>query len=361
MRGNTGCSSVGQRLYSAANEEPRRQGRTMAARLKLFERLARRARVELSRDFSLVPGSSRQGGTVEHTLVLAARHSPTIDYYLGDLLRAGADPRTRVAFDSQLPRWSGANAPEQVLPGTRVILVRMPCSGWADVIEAAGHRVAQVVWLIDDDVIAARHDEWLPMAYRLRLLDDHLAFRRRFEHLVDRIWASTPLLASRFPAARVEVRPPRPLPPSEQRWVKVFYHGTASHRREHAFLLPIFHEVQKRSAHVVLEVTGDHALYKMFRGVPRLRVLHPVAWPDYLAHLRASQYHLGLAPLLDTPFNRARSGVKALEIAWSGAQGLLSRRAPYTEYAHLPGMHWVGDDPRAWADEITRIAGSVAR
>ena len=70
---------------------------------------------------------------------------------------------------------------------------------------------------------------------------------------------------------------------------------------------------------------------------------------------------LGLAPLLDTPFNRARSGVKALEVAWSGARGLLSNRPPYTDYAHLPGMHLVGDEPSAWVDEITRIAGGLAR
>jgi hypothetical protein len=301
----------------------------------------------------------RRGGSEEHLLVLAARKNPTIDYYLSDLFSANSN--YRIAVDSELDRWTGPNASERIAPRTRVVLVRMPDSRWAEVIAAAGDKVVEVVWLIDDDAIAAREDDWLPRDYRLRLLDEHLAFTRNFAHLVDRVWASTPELAARFPAGRVEVRPPRPLPPLERRWVKIFYHGTASHRREHEFLLPVLREVQNRSESTVIEVTGDHALYKMFRSVPRLRVLHPVAWPDYLVHLQASRYDLGLVPLLDTPFNRARSGVKALEVAASGAQGLLSRRSPYTDYAHLPGMHLVGDEPSEWIDAILRIAGAQSR
>ncbi|HXK18881.1 MAG TPA: hypothetical protein VNG33_13815, partial [Polyangiaceae bacterium] len=139
-------------------------------------------------------------------------------------------------------------------------------------------------------------------------------------------------------------------------WVTIFYHGTASHRREHAFLRPIFEHVQSRLQHTVIEVTGDHALYRAYRGVPRLRVLHPLPWPDYLAHLHASKYHIGLAPLLDSPFNRGRSGLKALQLAELGAQGVLSRRAPYTDYANLPGLHLVGDEPAEWVERIMSLA-----
>lgn len=327
-----------------------------AVRLKVLDRLARRLRVESARDFAFVPGGTRSGATAQHLLVVAARKSPTIDYYLSDLFAGDFASSHRVVVDSELERWSGAAATAGIAPGTRVVLVRMPDSRWASVIEAAGDKVVEVVWLIDDDAIAAREDEWLPKDYRMRLLDDHLAFKQSFERLVDRVWASTSVLAARFPPARVDVRPPRALPRSEQRWVKIFYHGTGSHQREHAFLLPILHEVQTRLPYTVFEVTGDHALYRMFRTVPRLRVLHPVAWPDYWVHLQASNYDLGLAPLLDTPFNRARSGVKALEVAATGARGLLSRRAPYTEYAHLPGMLLVGDEPSEWVDAIVRVA-----
>lgn len=329
--------------------------------MNVLHRLRRRLRVEAARDFEFVPGGRRGGGPARHLLVVAARRIPTIEYYLSDLIRTESDCDHRIVLDGELERWSGPTASEAIAPGTRVVLVRTPDRRWARVIEAARDKVVEVVWLIDDDAVAARDDQWLPKDYRMRLLDEYLSFKRNFAHLVDRVWASTPILAARFPATRVDVRPPRPLPQTQDRWIKIFYHGTASHRREHAFLLPILREVQNRLTNTVVEVTGDHALYKMFRAVPRLRVLHPVAWPDYLVHLRASNYDLGLAPLLDTPFNRARSGVKALEVAWSGAQGLLSNRPPYTDYAHLPGMHLVGDEPSAWVDEITRIAGGLAR
>jgi hypothetical protein len=234
----------------------------------------------------------------------------------------------------------------------------MPSSRWVNVIERAGDRILEVVWLIDDDVVAARDDAWLPKDYRLRLLGDYLRFRRGFASSIDRVWASTPAVAARLPASRVELRPPRPLEPSgiRQPWVTVFYHGTASHRREHAFLRSIFEQVQARTQRVIFEVAGDHAVYRMFRAVPRVRVLHPMPWPDYLAHLGACRYQIGLAPLLDTPFNRARSGVKALEIAAIGAHGILSRRAPYTDYENEPGMHLVGDSPSEWVEQIVSLA-----
>ena len=117
--------------------------------------------------------------------------------------------------------------------------------------------------------------------------------------------------------------------------------------------------MQQTLQHTVVELTGDHALYRTFRHVPRLRVLHPMRWPDYLVHLHTGSYDVGLVPLLDTPFNRARSAVKALEVASIGAQGILSRRSPYTQCAHLPGMHLVGDEPEEWVAMIVKIAEAL--
>jgi hypothetical protein len=330
--------------------------------LKLAERLRRRLQIHLARDWELIPGGTRPGGPAKRLLVIAPRHVPTLDYYLQDLLAGEFAGRHQVVFDDVAERWSGADAAKLLEPETRVVLVRMPSSRWAHVIEAARERVVDVVWLIDDDVLAARDDSSLPDEYRLRILGDYLRFKREFSMLIDRVWASTPLIAARFPASRAELRPPRPLarPSGDPRWVTIFYHGSGSHQGERAFLWPIFQRVQARSSHTVLEIAGDHSVYRKFRSVPRLRVVHPLPWPDYLVHLQAGRYDIGLVPLLDTPFNRARSGIKALEISAIGAQGILSRRAPYTDYVHLPGMHLVGDDPDEWVEQIVAIAARIS-
>jgi hypothetical protein len=278
-----------------------------------------------------------------------------------DLLDAEPSDGSRLVFDDDVEAFIGPGPREVIQPGTRVILVRMPSSRWQGVLRAAEREIVDVTWLIDDDLVAARDDDWLPEPFRLKLLGEHLRFKRDFADLIDRVWASTPQIAARFPASRVEVRPPKLFiaPRPARRWVTIFYHGTGSHRREHAFLLPIFHEVQARCDHTLIEVSGDHALYRAFRGVPRLRVIHPLGWPDYLAHLRAGKYEIGLAPLLDTPFNRGRSGLKALQLTELGVQGVLSRRAPYTDHADLPGMHLVSDDSAAWTAQIVELANRL--
>lgn len=329
--------------------------------MKFPERLLRRLQLSWVREWQVVPSAAHGGGDARRVLVVAARPCPTVDYYLRDLLGAALSDGNRLVFDDQVEAFVGPRPLEVIQPGTRVILVRMPSSRWQGVLRGAEREIVDVTWLIDDDVLAARDDDWLPEEFRLKLLGDYLRFKRDFAGLIDRVWASTPQIAARFPAGRVEVRPPKlfSAPRSERRWVTIFYHGTGSHRREHAFLLPIFHEVQARCEHTLIEVSGDHALYRAFRGVPRLRVLHPLGWPDYLAHLRAGNYQVGLAPLLDTPFNRGRSGLKALQFTELGVQGVLSRRAPYIDYAALPGMHLVSDDSAAWTAQIVELANRL--
>ena len=326
--------------------------------MRLRERLGRSLQVALSRNQELVPCGARPGGAAEHLVIIAPRRIPTIDYYLRDLMVAqGAD--SVVVFDDEAEQWLGPHATRTIPAKSRVVLVRMPGSAWARVLERDQHALVEVIWLIDDDIPAAREDAWLPDDYRLRLLSDYSRFRSSFEHLIDKVWASTPIVAARFPPNRVTVRPPQPIaaPSSPRPWVTIFYHGTAAHRREHAFLLPIFEQLQQRSAHTVIEVSGDHAVYRMFRGVPRLRVIHPMPWPDYLIQLHAGRYDIGLVPLLDTPFNRARSAVKAIELASAGVRGIVSRRAPYTDQAQLPGIYLAGDDPAEWLAQILRLAG----
>lgn len=329
--------------------------------MRALARSWRRLSTRLTRDWSFVPGGTRARAQGSRDLIIAARHVPTIDYYLQGLLLDATPERARLAYDADVLRWSGPSAAEVIEPGTRVVLVRMPDSRWASVIEAAREKVVEVIWLIDDDVPAARDDRWLPDDYRDRLLSDYRRFRSKFAHLVDRVWASTPQIAARFPSSRVELRPPQPIPhrATEECPVTIFYHGTSAHRREHAFLLPIFRRVQAGSKQTLIEVAGGHAVYRMFREVPRLRVVHPMPWPDYLRHLRAGNYHIGLVPLLDTPFNRARTGIKAFEIAAIGARGVLSRCPAHLEHRDLPGMHLLDDSEDAWVECILELASEL--
>jgi hypothetical protein len=326
--------------------------------LKLLEQLERRLRVALQRDWEMRLGGRRALSPEQEVVIIAPRPIPTLDYYLQGLKSAAGRP-ARVVFDADLASWQGAEAPQRIAPQTLVVLVRMPNPAWAPLLRAADSSLAQVVWLIDDDVLAARDDASLPLDYRLRLLSDYARFRNAFASLIDRVWVSTPALAARFPPEKVELRPPQPLSLPRKRWIKAFYHGSGAHRAEQEFLLPIFSAVQELTDNVVLEVVGDHSVQRLFRSVPRLRVVHPMRWPDYLVHLQSGGHDLGLVPLLDKPFNRGRAPVKVLEMMAIGCQGILSRRAPYASYEGRPGIHLVDDDPQAWVDAVVRVARSL--
>jgi glycosyltransferase involved in cell wall biosynthesis len=66
-----------------------------------------------------------------------------------------------------------------------------------------------------------------------------------------------------------------------------------------------------------------------------------------------SWFDLGIAPLIDTPFNRARSNVKLKEYAAIGAAWLASPVGPYAGMGEAQGGRLVADD--RWYEEIERL------
>ncbi|MDW5594454.1 glycosyltransferase [Conexibacter stalactiti] len=70
--------------------------------------------------------------------------------------------------------------------------------------------------------------------------------------------------------------------------------------------------------------------------------------------LRAeSEFDVGIAPLADSPFSRARSDVKLREYAAAGAMWLASPVGPYRELGEQQGGLLVADD--GWRDALERV------
>ncbi|MDO8184213.1 glycosyltransferase [Conexibacter sp. JD483] len=68
---------------------------------------------------------------------------------------------------------------------------------------------------------------------------------------------------------------------------------------------------------------------------------------------RLARFDIGIAPLADTPFNRARSTVKLKEYASCGAAWLASATGPYRDLGATEGGLLVPDD--GWADALDRL------
>jgi Glycosyl transferases group 1 len=80
-------------------------------------------------------------------------------------------------------------------------------------------------------------------------------------------------------------------------------------------------------------------------GLRERYIRHPSAHFDDLPQHMA-RYDIGIAPLVDIPFNAARSNIKVKEYAASGVPWLASPRAPYRALGEREGGLLVEDD--AW-------------
>jgi glycosyltransferase involved in cell wall biosynthesis len=100
--------------------------------------------------------------------------------------------------------------------------------------------------------------------------------------------------------------------------------GGNSHAKDLALIEPIIREVvERRDVVVWLSGCGDDIIHD--------RVLHPgtIAIEHY--HAMLSMFDIGLAPLVDSRFNRAKSDLKPLEYAGVGVPCVASRIGPYRD------------------------------
>lgn len=88
--------------------------------------------------------------------------------------------------------------------------------------------------------------------------------------------------------------------------------------------------------------------YEHANRVPVTDLLH------YVAH-----FDIGIAPLLDIPFNRARSNVKLKEYAAAGAAWVASDVGPYRGMGEREGGVVVGDD--GWYEALSRLIVDAQR
>lgn len=248
----------------------------------------------------------------------------------------------------------------RVPEGALVILSRDVPIEWLQSIMAITDHLSGVVWFMDDDIPGAAQDKTLPPAYRKRLSSWYNKVYPLLRTLCDKVWVSTPYLAQKYNLPESSVLPPiEPAYPVSQPLIRCFYHGSSSHTQEWGFVREVVKLVQARNPHTWFELIGDHGLYRQFRGIPRISILHPMPWPDYLAMTSSRTMDIGLAPLMDTSFNLARSHTKFVDITRQKAVGIYSRRFHRADEIEQSGAGLVvTDDAEQWVQAIMTLAGA---
>lgn len=267
---------------------------------------------------------------VERILLLGHGQSPTLDFYLRNRLQGQALPWQFRDIRLELPQV------EDLLPGTWVVLVRYLNSAWVKALTAHRAALAGVSYLMDDELLDWRAWLGLPWKYQWRLHQHCRAQRSHLQQLVTAYWFSTPALCRQHAPLKPLLVPPESLPednnlppPTRAQRPTLFYHGTSSHRQDMAWLRPVLNAVLRRCPQAEFEAIGGQAVRAVFGDLPRTRVLPTMSWPAYLDHCRQRQGGIGLAPLLDSRFNAARSHTRALDIARCRSAGVFSADGPY--------------------------------
>ena len=291
--------------------------------------------------------------------VLARGPSASVDYILEPHLRtlglqvALVDTRLR-------PPAQAAATPAAPL----AVLVRYLPRGWEGTLRRLRASGTRLVYFMDDDLMDAAAVDELPARYRDRVRREALSQQATIRALCVESWVSTPYLADKYKAWQPQLVAVRPtaatLATHEPVWA--CYHGTTSHQAELDWLVPVAAALQAQVPPLRLEVFGDHAVYQRFRAIPRVTVLYPMDWPNYLDYTGGVRRQIGLAPLLAGRFNAGRGPVKFFDFARLGAVGVYSDVEPYRSLVRhgVDGL-LLPDDPAAWVRTVAELAADAPR
>ena len=228
---------------------------------------------------------------------------------------------------------------------------------------AEARRRGCLVIVDSDDAFSALdpdHPQYELQVKRAAILEDVM-------READEVWLSTEELAAAHAGQATHVvrntldlglwRPeavPAALPGAAP--LRILYMGTTTHDGDFALIAPVLdrlHASHPGAFEVVMVGVG--------RGLPErpwMDVLKPPdgAYPHFVPWL-ASQgpFDIGISPLVDSTFNRAKSDIKCLDYLALGARPVVSDVVPYRVPELDDLVDRVGNEPDHWYDVLVRL------
>lgn len=259
-----------------------------------------------------------------HVYVVEERVNPSTDFFVLPFLKREGAFVQRLTFN-ELPN-------VQHMKNAVVIFIRYVPSKWKQFITSYGDSIRKIYFFMDDDLFDLGAFKKLPLHYQTKLVG--LSWRRQqwLKSVNAQLLVSTEYLADKYSVWKPKVLSPVPAPfKVESEVVSIFYHGTGSHLSEIKWLYPVMEQVMKDNENTFFQLFGDASVSKMYRTLERVSVLHPVSWSVYQVMLRQSSLDIGLAPLLKSSFNSARSYTKFFDITMMGGVGIYPENSIYNQ------------------------------
>lgn len=226
-----------------------------------------------------------------------------------------------------------------------------------------------LIYLVDDDIPAATQTAGLPLSYRMRM---KRVGRRQFSEFLrgaDRVVVTSRHLAEKYRAPNVVLLQPSNIWPSrtlehfaDPRMITVTFHATAIHQTDLAVIAPAMQKLHDSRPDVQLDIVTDGKIPRCLHHLSRCRIRQDMSWPDFKEFVLSTYSHIGLAPLMDTPYNRGKSHIKMFDITALGAVGVYSNRSPYTDIIdnHKNGV-LVEDDVEAWLAALVELVNDPGK
>lgn len=286
------------------------------------------------------------------------RDNPTSAYYLLPALAACGARVTRHGLDD--PPSSGE------LAGNVVVVNRYLSAPWRRVLAAAREELAGLVYFMDDDLFDPAASRGLPWRYRWKLRRLATRYRSWLAGQNSALWVSTPALAAKYAAWSPRLVAPAALAAAGDAAAGpaglVFYHGSAAHRAEIAWLRPVVAAVLGAAPGLEFELMGGRDVARLYRGLPRVSVVHPMPWASYRLFCARPGRLVGLAPQLPGAFNAGRSHTKFFDITRAGAVGVYAAGTACAAVVRdgADGLV-VPMEPAAWAEAIMSLVNDPDR
>lgn len=231
----------------------------------------------------------------------------------------------------------------------------------------------RLIFVSDDDWRAGLSDPGLPSSYRAKLALVEAPAAQRLEARADVIVAASVTLAACYrtllPGRRVvQLDPSWPrataeLPPAKEAVRRIACLGAVSHRADLALIAPAVTSLQAGRLPFHLTLSGNHPFPRAWRNDPRITILPALSWPAYRAWMVGQRFDIGLCPMLDTHFNRARSINKLLEYDQFGAAVLAPADWAKAQIGdNAADRCWlVGDGGDAWRNALQEMMTGPGR
>lgn len=332
--------------------------------------------MQLLRDiiYGLLPRPQLSAAAARHAmpaakrlLILSRYPNPSVSYYLDERTKALADiPVIMKGIDEGLEDVDG--------DGLFVIIcryIREPQLRW---LEDRRSHLAGVAYFVDDDIPAVLAGDEASWPYKFTLLNLAVRPLPRVNRLLTHLWTSTETLAETLAKAghRIEILAPMPadqspvLPEVNEAapaTLKMIYHGTGIHLREHEFLMPIVATAMKKHRTLHFEVFAEGSLARQWSrqeiDTARITVHPPLPWSSYLKKTTDHGADIALAPLLRGKTNNSRSDTKRIDICRMGAAAIFSQCPTFARCAVAGELH-VGNTAEEWLAAIDQLVSDPA-